>query len=596
MAEDDRPFAEIRQTLHDALRMLSLHRWAFFIPFCVVTCAAFILSLYYPRTYQARTSFERRNDPVMMKLPMSAGAASFKYFRNTTNRDLTSPEVMAEVVENLGLTEHLEREQNGTLTKASVRRRDAIARSLASRISVSTTSPSEHVDVIQITYTGPDAAIGKALVDQIKRGYIRNTMEWIHEFLSSQLEYFTQAAQEALAEVKEAQREETRLRLENPHLDPANPGAISLKLAQLEMEHRELQMRKREYQAELAAQQQLLAALEPAAALDTSVTGLADQPDEGPSLSPMALRITGEIQTIDKEIERLRATRGMTDFHPEIQEHLANRHRLVEQLDQEMAIDEQTAVTNGPLLVVASDASTDTTIEVHPWQSDRARLLVQLAAQKSKIKEIDISLQTNELAIAQLQKARQEIFQRQEDFAETLGEVSKAKQKYNQLEMTVASIEPAIKAVTQDRLLQFSEGQPALGSSIAVSPKSTTIVLLALLAGIATGVVFVVLAEVFDHVYRSSGQVGRSLGLPMLEAIDEIVTPQDRRYLFVRRAVVTPMVVVCFVALTSLTGSMAYLSIERPWTYQKLRKIPQTALRLFADIPDRHSDGSDFEP
>lgn len=596
MAEDDRPFAEIRQTLHDALRMLSLHRWAFFAPFCIVTCAAFVLSLYYPRTYRAHTSFERRNDPVMMKLPMSAGAASFKYYRSTTRRDVTSSEVMAEVVQNLGLTKNLEREGDGTLTKAAIRRRNAIARSLASRVNVATTSPSEHVDIIRVTYTGPDAAIGKALVDQIKRVYIRHTMEWIHEFLSSQLEYFTQEAREALAEVKVAQRKETRLRLDNPHLDPANPGAISLKLAQLEVERRELQMRKREYQAELVAQQQLFAALEPAAALDAGAVNFPEETNKEPPLSPLGSRIAAKIRSINKEIETLRATRGMTDFHPQIQEHLTNRRRLTTQLDRQLAIDQQIAITNGPLVVAPSDASTNTTSEIYPLHADRTRLVVQSAAQKAKIKDIDISLQTNELSISQLRKAKQEIFQRQEDFAETLGNVARAKQKHNQLEMTVASIEPAIKAVAQNRLLQFSEGQPALGSNIAVSPKATTIVLLALLAGVASGVMFVVFAEIFDHVYRSSGQVGRSLGLPMLEAIDEIVTAQDRRYLFVRRAVVTPLVVVCFVALTGLSGSMAYLSIERPWTYEKLRKIPQAALRLFADVPDTHADTSSLGP
>ena len=30
---DDRPFAEIRKNLQDGLRMLSLHRWAFIVPF-----------------------------------------------------------------------------------------------------------------------------------------------------------------------------------------------------------------------------------------------------------------------------------------------------------------------------------------------------------------------------------------------------------------------------------------------------------------------------------------------------------------------------------------------------------------------------------
>ena len=109
-------------------------------------------------------------------------------------------------------------------------------------------------------------------------------------------------------------------------------------------------------------------------------------------------------------------------------------------------------------------------------------------------------------------------------------------------------------------------------------------VLLAILAGVATGVLFVVLAEVFDHIYRSSGQVARTLGLPMLEAIDEIVTPKDRRYLFVRNVVLTPLVVACFIGCTGLAGSMAFLSLEQPWTYQKLRKIPEAALHLFAHL------------
>src|SRR3972149_837967 len=118
-ADDDRPFAEIRKTLNDALRLLSLHRWMFFVPFSLVTCIGFVASLYYPRTYSATTSFECRNDPVMINLPMSAGAASFKYFRNTMVRDLTSMECMAEVVEKLGLLKDAGRNPDGTPTPHS---------------------------------------------------------------------------------------------------------------------------------------------------------------------------------------------------------------------------------------------------------------------------------------------------------------------------------------------------------------------------------------------------------------------------------------------------------------------------------------------
>ena len=199
--DDDRPFAEIRRSLHDVVRLLSLHRWMFFIPFCVVSCGAFIGSFYLPRTYRATTSFEVRNDPVMSNLPMSAGAASYKFFRKTMVHDLTSADSMAEVVENLGLVDDAERDANGELTPQGIRTRDSLARSLGSNLSISTVSASELVDVVKITYTGPDPTIGKRLVDEAKRTYIRRTGIWIHEFLVRQRDYFLREAEEAGAEV-----------------------------------------------------------------------------------------------------------------------------------------------------------------------------------------------------------------------------------------------------------------------------------------------------------------------------------------------------------------------------------------------------------
>jgi uncharacterized protein involved in exopolysaccharide biosynthesis len=599
MGDEDRPFAEIRRTIHDVLRLLSLHRWAFFVPFSVVTCAVFILSLYYPRTYRASSSFERRNDPVMMNLPISTGAASYKYFRNTMVRDLTSIECLSEVVENLDLTKNWERNEDGTLTEASIRRRNGLAGSLARTLSVSTVSPSEHIDIIRVTYTGPDPDIGRRLVDEVKRTYIRRTMTWIHEFLTSQQDYFRQEAGDALVEAKRARREETKLRLENPHVDPTNPGAIALKLAQLEMERRELLMRQREYEAEQAAVQQMLAAVEPQANSQASRSNQGNEFGDDAVLSPRALQLSARIHTIDREIEKLQMTRGMTNLHPKIQELLTQRRLVVEEFEQQRIQDRHAAVSNEtlPASRFTGAAGLDATISMTAVmagldQSGRAgkpawrQLLVQISAQKTKLKDIGISLDANALAIRQLRQAKRGVFQKQEEFAEITGQVAKARQKLAGLEGTLASIDPAIKAIEQGRLLQFSEGLPARGSSIPISPKATTVVLLATLAGILAGTLFVILAEVFDNVYRSSGQVARGLGLPMLESIDEIVTSEDRRHIFLRKALFTPLVIICFAGLAGLTGSMAYLSIERPRTYEKIRRIPEAALQLFAGEPD----------
>jgi uncharacterized protein involved in exopolysaccharide biosynthesis len=576
--DDDRPFAEVRKTLHDALRLLSQHRWMFFVPFCMVACAAFIASLYFPRTYSATTSFEVRNDPVMINLPMSAGAASFKYFRNTMVRDLTSFECMSEVVEKLGLPKDAERDADGKLTAESARARDGLARAYSANVNVGVTSPSELVDIVKIGYTGPDATIGRALVDQLKKTYTRRTMAWIHEFLVKQRDYFLRESQDAREELSRAEREDTRLRLENPFVNPTDPGAISSKLAQLESERRELQIRKREYETELDGFKQLLAASEPQADASSPENLVSIESEYA---SQETLHLAGQIQEIQAKVVNLRDTRGMTDHHPEITALMELRRGIEAKLEDQRARDRQMAVAGGGALPGAVELPRN----IGPWQSERARLLIQMAAQSTKIKDLDISLQANDRALADLNHAKDNVYEKQEEFALVIADVQKAKSRLAQAESTVATINPAIKAVEQDRLMQFAEGQPARGGSIPVSPRGITVLLLCLVAGVVAGAIFVFLAEILDHVFRSSNQVGRSLGLPILEAIDEIVTGQDRRRFLVQHAVVNPLLILVCLGITGLTGSMAYLSLTQPWTYQKLRSIPQTALHLFVE-PD----------
>jgi hypothetical protein len=497
-------------------------------------------------------------------------------------RDLTSQECMEEVIDNLGLTNDYERTEEGELTPNSMRQRSSVARSLTGTIGVTTTSPSEQIDVIKVTYTGPDPTIGRALVDEVKRTYIRRTMAWIYDFLTGQREYFTHEAQEALEEVNAARRQETKLRLENPHVDPINPGAIALKLSQLEMERRELKLRSREYQAELSALQQMLAATAPATPIEDVAASQGAQIEETEFLSPQALKLAAELQSFDRQIAELRATRGMTEQHPDIQRILTRREEVAEILAAQRESDSHAVVANIPIDALALNATMAMKNSFDPVQGERARLMVQIAAQKSKMKDVEIGVESNDISINELSAAKREVFQKQEEFADIMGRVAQSRQRHGRLLSTLASIEPAIKAIEQGRLLQFSEGQPARGNAIPVSPKAMTVVLFALFAGIAAGALFVMLAEVFDSVFRSSGQVARALGLPMLEAIDEIVTTQDRRSIFLRRVVVMPVIMLTMLLLTGLAGSMAFLSIERPWTYQKIRKIPDAAIHLFA--------------
>ena len=579
--DDERPFAEIRKNLQDALRMLSLHRWVFFIPMCIVTSSAFILSLYYPRTYAATTSFERQNDPILADLRMSQGAATFKLFRTTTSQDMTSVACISEVVDNIGLTKDFERNEDGTLTKASVRRRSSLAASLASRISISTRSPNENIDRIKITYTGPDPKIGKILLNELKKTYIQRTMTWIQEHLEGLRDYYKTETEMTLAALREAERDQTRLRLAHPYINPQNPESITTKLAQLQISRNEWERRRREYTSNLEAQRQLLASVESQLAMGSNRVKREGEDQGQAYVSMESRRIIGKIEDLDREIRALRSTRRMTDAHPDIQALVAARQARVQDLNKQHQQD-QGAEANRSVDAIAARAFVSTRASTNPLQIDRARTLVQLAAEKAKIAECDITLESTRQEIEQLADAKNRIFELQEEYADITERVSKARRHHSEMAGILAKIEPAIRVNQQGKLLHWTPGLPAAGSATPVNPKSRTVLLLSLLAGVAAGILFVVLAEILDHVYRSSSQVARSLGLPLLEAIDEIVTVRDRRRLLIHRTVITPFLLLVCLGVVSATGSMAYLSIERPRTYERIQRIPRAAIDLLA--------------
>ena len=145
---------------------------------------------------------------------------------------------------------------------------------------------------------------------------------------------------------------------------------------------------------------------------------------------------------------------------------------------------------------------------------------------------------------------------------------------------TLRLLEPAITANTQGKLMEFIDVRPARGEAIPTSPKAKAVFLLAALAGLGAGVLFVILAELFDHIFRSSNHVAQSLGLPILETIDEIVTTVDKRRLLVRKVVVVPLVIMITLSITGTTGGLAYLSLEHPSTYDRVRNISDKALSI----------------
>jgi uncharacterized protein involved in exopolysaccharide biosynthesis len=578
----------MRKNLNNLLRILYLHRWAFFVPCCVAATIVFVLSLSYPRTYMASTSFERRDDPVILNLNLSEGTGSWSYFRSTMVEDITSPEVVAEAIKDMGLADNLERDPDGTLTRKGKRRLDAMARSFGSTLSVGWKMPSEYIDIITLTYKGPNPELGTRLVDAVKKAYIRRAMGWIQEFLEEQRTFFRSEADTAHQQWNKAKEALAELQLDNPLIDASNPSAISTELSDREAQQRNLRLRRGEYEAELVAQKQLLAATvaEMGGEQHIIVNQGGDVTIEIP-FSPEALRLRDDILEVEQKITSLKTSRGMRDEHPEIQQLCDKRDWLIKHLEQQREKDRREALANRPADYESGVATKEDVKNLGQQQqmaAARLRSQVRIDALETKIKEIDLEMQDNEAAIAQLSRAKKSFHEFDRQYAAAKEQINNARSKYKTNEQTLLSLEPALRAIRQGKLLKFFAEQPAHGSATPVSPKTTTIFLLALMAGVGAGAMFVILAELFDHVLRSTTHVSRALGVPILETIDEIITSADRRRNLIRNFVIAPLAVVLIFGITAGSASLAYLAIERPWAYERIIDLPHKAAQLVACI------------
>lgn len=595
--DTERPLAEMRKNVNDVLRILYVHRWAFLVPCCAAATLVFVLSLSYPRTYTATTSFERRNDPVVMNLQLREGTGSFALWRSTMRKDLTSVRVVGEAIEHMGLTEDFPRDENGQLTEAGSKKRDALASTLGSRISVVYRGPNEHIDFVTLTYVGPDPLLGRELLQEVKKAYIRWTEERIQDLLEDQHEYFTAQAKEAFTQLQQARRKLIDIQLENPLVDPDNPSLIVAEITQREMERKNLELRRREYEAELATELDILDALDDPERMQQAATGVQAAPareaEAGEKPQRRVVRVTesketkrlrAEMARLTDEITKLKATRGMTDAHPDIVERRQQLDWLQEQLTKQRERDLTTAVASRQSEDTADQDKLASTIvstandnAAAQLERERRRGQLRVRGIEEKIREVDLSIDANEERVGMLDDARKSMHEVREKCAAAREVVNGIVAEYNSLQRNASDLEPAMRANAAGKLCKFIDQHQASGGLTPVSPKLATIIMMAIMIGVGTGAIFILLAEVFDNIIRSSHQVSRTLGIPILESIDEIVTARDKRRRLIRRTVLLPILMVVGVGSVVTSGTMAYLSLERPWTYEKIKHLPEKA-------------------
>lgn len=559
---------DIRQTVAEVLRILLLRRWIFFVPFCLAATAAFLASHRLPRVYQASATFEQENDPVSVNLPPPLVTSTFSYFLSTLEQDIKSDAVLGPIVEDLGLAEDLPRDPDGTLTEQGRERRVGLGKSLAADVRVKAWRRSPYRTVVDLRYTGANPEVMVRLLEGMKEGYKRLVRRKVAEKLVDARDWYQERGDEQQEIIDEIDRKLTRLRMDHPGVDPANPDSIAYRLTSLQEQLAEQKRARSRLNSQIASRQEFLSR--------ARTRPLPPQPEQPPPVpdwvSPQARRLLAAIDASEARIAELKLARGMTERHPDIvaERQLQERHRRA----LEMEHDAQAGVAEGP--VEAPDA-----LWAAPTDDAWLPAITQAETELQNLLDEQTwagqETEKLEAEIADYVRMQGEIFDQRQEFSRIQEELERATDEHDTYIGLVAQCDRALTVENENRGILFTDVVEARGSVVPVSPLAKTVLTLSLLAGVAAGAGFVVLAELFDRRFRTATQVTKALGLPILEGIDEIVTSAERRKQFVRRAVVVPIASAVLLTLLGVSGGLSYLSLRHPARFERLMQTPIAA-------------------
>ncbi len=577
----DRPaLGDLRRSVSEVTRVLYVRRWMFFVPLCVVMTAAFALSLHVPRRYVCSTTFERRDDPVLVNLPSNEGAGAFVTFRRTLIQDIANPTSLVEVARSLGLAERRGAER-GEAVSHEPDAREAQLMQIAGRIGggldVRFHQTSEHLDVIEVLYTSNDPETMVNVLNEVRDQYIATTQARINDVLRHTKEWFEEERQKRVAVVEKLEDDLIGFRTAHRGIDPLDPAAASRKLAEASEDLLELERKGKEMATQIEGRREFLSGK-----ATRAPTHVASDLGIGPvQRSPATRRLMVSLASVESEIKELKNERGMTDRHPDIVRLATKRDQLAADLDRHSSRDAVAISVNGVKellpLGIADLAVDDQLAEA------RARAEMELRIYEKLLAANELDIRGARSAVTEHEAIQRQAFVRRKEFSGRVAEVDRARSELALYQGYADQVGRVLAAENSQRGILFGKVKPASGSAVPASPRLSTVVVLALTISLTTGVVLVLLSELFDRTIRTRRQVTVGLGLPILESIGEIVSTTVRRRRLLTSMVFTPAVVTALVAMVLLSGSLAYLNLRNRTLYERMITVPQAFLHRVVD-------------
>lgn len=564
------PFSDVRRVMNEIIRVLFLRKWLFFVPFCLGITAALMISQQVQTRYMSKTIFERRDNIVISKLVQQNMPHSFDTLRRGIAYDITRDQAVQRAVDTTDYVKSFPRTEDGKLTDIGRAKREELIGDVNKNIKLRLLEKSNHLDFIEIAYVGYDPVVSADVVNALRDYYIQYTRDRIAGILQNGAAFFKE--QIDIHRKKEGQLDQDRMRFEGGFvgIDLSDPNSFRQELESALAKREALRRDQKEILAKIDVRTKYLEGGAPfAIASETENLELAILGDR------KVAEVMVEIRSIKTEIKRLRRNRRMTDFHPSIvplNKALANL---------EMGLQETKAAARDRIQNQISEDEKEIMIAEATGASEDPRILMERTGLQSMLALKREDVESAEERVAHLESLSGTLGGRRKEYLEILQDIESARTAHELWERNLAQVMRVQDAELNDRGIRFNTIEVAVPSARPSSPRWVTVWLFCLATGLLLGAAGVLLAELFDRTFRTSEQVAKALGVPIISDVAEIISPAALRRRLLKRVLLQPMVAAALMLLVSFAGLSTYLHLERPEQFTNLMKNPSQTLMQF---------------
>ncbi|MAE64679.1 MAG: hypothetical protein CMJ18_10475 [Phycisphaeraceae bacterium] len=537
--------------LREWLDIFLRHRKKFLFVSIPVAMVVIIGSHYVERKYTASAIMEVRNHLAIQQIGDQVTARATKPMRRLLHHDIVSRKAIEQVIDDLELLRDMPiYHADGELTAKGQMIKSDMVDKMRKGIAVSYIARTSELDRARISYTDLDRELAPRIVNKLVDNYIQDANALFDKKLISTKSFFEAQVARHRQNLQTEEAKLMRFRAANPGLEPDDPLSVDAKLVTLQAKLDRLNSDINVLTEERRALQGWL----------KSAPEMIISKEERTNPEWEATR--QRLNALEIEYYNFRnRPGGPTEAHPESQKYIKMIRDLkvkVKELPQRIVADGE-AIVNEARIVAAKELET---------------MSGRLAGHESQRAEVKRQYSVYEVRKSNFVELRNKYL----NMKRTISEHESQHEFYaNKLRATQIALSAAVgnRSVT---LTVIDRPREHIKPS---HPTLSKILIMSLVLGIGFGGGAIVLSEMLDRSFHNVQHAVDDLKLPVLGAVNEIITQPMifRRKLFAWGVYPTIGAMLVMVLVVSII--LAHLSLVDPSMYEEIMRQPGRMLSSF---------------